>query len=87
MKTVIKNEKSEWRSLKIPNLEKITERGDFIQCIEPQKVWEKNDRDDLFVWDDRNIIRHKKKTEKDYMQERQKKYSFTYRSIEARKKS
>ena len=30
-------------------------------AIEPQKVWKKIDRDDLFVWDDRTTRGHKKK--------------------------
>ena len=70
--------------LKLPTLErKKKERGDLIAVYRASKGLEKIDRDDLFVWDDRTRGHENKVTNwKDYMQDRHKKYSFPYRSIE-----
>ena len=47
--------------LKLPTLEKRRERGDFIAVYRASKGLEKIDREDLFVWDNRNTRGHKKK--------------------------
>ena len=47
-------------------------RSDFIAVYRASRDLEKINTEDLFVWDDRNTWTQKKKTEKDYMQERKK---------------
>ena len=57
LRDLLYEEKLSW--LKLPTLEKIRERGDFIAMYRASKDLEKIDKE-LFVWDDR-YTGHKKK--------------------------
>ena len=67
--------------LKLPTLEKRRERRDFIAVYRASIGLEKTDREDLFVWDDRNARGHEKKLKRTTCK-RDIKNCFPYRNIE-----
>ena len=68
--------------LKLSTLEKRRERGDFIAPYRASTGLKKFDREDLFVWDDRNARGHEKKPKRMTYKKDINKYSFLYRSLE-----
>ena len=69
--------------LKLSTLEKRRKREDFIAVYKASKGLEKIGREDLFVWNNRNIKGHEKKLKRTACKrDKKKKYSFPYRSIE-----
>jgi len=68
--------------LKLPTLVEERERGDVIAVYRARKGVDKVDREDLFVWDQRDTRGYGKKLKRTTCRRDTKKYSFPYRSIE-----